>query len=103
MGAAAFTGHSGPMALAASDARRSKAMSEILFCPTGHHSAANVKFCYLCGRKMEPAKLCRDCGRRLHPVDKFCEECGKPTLEAEIDRGEAMLDASKEEFHDTHQ
>lgn len=47
-------------------------------CPDcGTQLQAGARFCFNCGKKMEPANVCPDCGTELPAGAKFCFSCGK--------------------------
>ena len=47
-------------------------------CPDcGTQLQAGAKFCFNCGKKIEPANVCPDCGTALPAGAKFCFNCGR--------------------------
>ena len=47
-------------------------------CPDcGTQLQAGAKFCFNCGKKMDPPNACPDCGTALPAGAKFCFNCGK--------------------------
>ena len=47
-------------------------------CPDcGTQLQAGAKYCFNCGKKMEPANVCPDCGTELPTGAKFCFSCGR--------------------------
>jgi hypothetical protein len=55
-----------------------------LTCPSGHQSAATMKYCGVCGVPIsaEAKVLCPACGHENMPGQKYCGECAAPMRQA---------------------
>lgn len=54
-----------------------------------------AKFCFHCGRKIEPGKVCPDCGAALPSGAKFCYNCGKRLSNTCPQCGMALVEGAK--------